>query len=68
MAGSLYLVLQQHRQTCFLDRANTTITGTGTSASTSNKKGNKEAWLDKITSGKVDAEDFDEVLEEMGDL
>lgn len=27
--------------------------------------GNKERWLDDITSGKVDGEDFDEALEEL---
>lgn len=56
MAGCLHLVLQQ-RQTRLLDDG-------GTSAS--NK--DKARWLDDITSGKVDAEDFDEALEELRKL
>ena len=60
MAGCLYLVLQQRGQTRFLDDDRTA------SNSTSNK--NKERWLENITSGKVDVEDFDEALEELREL
>lgn len=56
MAGCLYLVLQQHDQTPLLDEGST---------STSVSSKNKERWLDDITSAKVDAEDFDEALQEL---
>lgn len=54
MAGCLYLALQQ-RQTRLLDG----------STSQAQRNENQERWLDDITSGKVDREDFDEALEEL---
>lgn len=60
MAGCLYLVLRQRGQTRFLDDDRTA------GNSTSNE--NKERWLENITSGKVDVEDFDEALEELRKL